>query len=351
MTKHRRVRGVFQLVGFLVGLALLGWCLRNAFGPENQDQLRRLADAPPSRIILLTGLSLASLILNGVMFWAAIAPVHRISCVGICATNAVATFASYLPFKLSVVVRVLIHTRHDKLPFFTIGAWLTAVAVLMMVALMPMALGAWLSKGLDPLAWAITGVGAAVLTGLTIAVARYYAGERGLARFWRLVDTLRLGPVSRFARSDRSRQFHRAFAVLAHARSTAGGVALRLLDTGVQAWRFVVAAEILGIPMAVPEAVILSLVYFLVSVFTPIGVLGSREAATAAVAVALGLRDELRDTDLPLLVTATESIVNLAGAAVGIAILRPARLLALKRRVLGGSVTDRGDGSTPRSAS
>lgn len=342
MKSRSRVRTALQLLGFLVGLAMLGWCIRQALGPENQAQLRRLGDAPASAILLLLSLSLGTLVLNGLMFWVAVRPIRNLSPTGVCATNAVATFASYLPFKLSVVVRVLIHTRRDGLPFFTVGAWMTAVAVVMLVSLSPLALGAYVRGGLDGVAWGLTAATALTAGAAVIVLARLFSGERGLAKVRAAADATRVGLLSRAARSEKTAQLHGALTILGHARATIAGIALRLTDTGVQAWRFLVAADILGIPMSIGEAVILSIVYFLVSVFTPIGVLGSREAATAAVAVALGLRGELRDTDLPLLVTATESLVNLMGAVVGLAILRP-------RRGEGPASTDPDDGATARS--
>src|SRR5690606_21428503 len=113
-------------IGFLVGLALLGWCVSIALSPENREQLDRLADAgwrPIALLVVLSGLSLA---LNGAIFWLVLLPARRLRAADVIATNALATFLAYLPFKISLIVRALIHQRRDRVPLVLLGAWMSA---------------------------------------------------------------------------------------------------------------------------------------------------------------------------------------------------------------------------------
>jgi hypothetical protein len=123
--------------------------------------------------------------------------------------------------------------------------------------------------------------------------------------------------------------------MLACPRAVAATTLLRLLDVGVIASRFVVAGAIVGIAFGWEEAVLVAGAYYLIGVVSPFGLLGAREAGTVWMAGALGLASDGRPADevarsltvLTLFITGTESVVLLAGAAAGVAWLRPDRLL------------------------
>ncbi|MBZ0171001.1 MAG: hypothetical protein K8E66_01340, partial [Phycisphaerales bacterium] len=84
-----------QLLGFAIGIALLVWCGMEAFKPENREQLARVSEASPTDLARLFGLSLATLLLNGHIFWVVLLPEKRIGMIGMQATNAVGTMLSY----------------------------------------------------------------------------------------------------------------------------------------------------------------------------------------------------------------------------------------------------------------
>jgi hypothetical protein len=105
------VRLCVQALGFVLALVLLGWCIRAALSEENREQLERLGNASAGQVLLLLGLSAATLLLNGLLFWVTLRPVQRVPVVDHLATNALATFLALLPFKLGTLVRVAINTQ------------------------------------------------------------------------------------------------------------------------------------------------------------------------------------------------------------------------------------------------
>jgi hypothetical protein len=109
-------------------------------------------------------------------------------------------------------------------------------------------------------------------------------------------------------------------AVLAH-------LGLRVADAGVLTGRFMTAAAMADVPMPAERAVLLSTTYFLLSVVTPAGTLGFREMGVAALGLASGA-DESGVALVALIVTGAELVVSGAGALVGMAVVRPDRLVA-----------------------
>ena len=130
-------RTVVQLIGYLIGIALLVWCIRLAFSEENSAQLATLKDAPAQSLILLLMLSLASVGVNGFLFWIALTPLRRLPLADVLWTNALATLLNYLPFKLSVASRVLVHARKHNVSIPRIGAWFASVGAVMLCTLVP----------------------------------------------------------------------------------------------------------------------------------------------------------------------------------------------------------------------
>lgn len=337
---HRSPRGVARravhVAGFLVGLGLLGWCVRLAL--REREAFERLAEASAGTVLLLLALSAASIVINGLIFLVVLRPVRRLDAPGMLATNALATLLNYLPFKLSLLTRVFVHVRRDRMDLFSIGAWFAACAVLMLAAPAPLLVMGWLRGSVDSgslaLAVALTAVaGAAIVLG-----ARLFAGRRGEARFMGL---LRRVPVARRAAGGEAlARLHAGFTMLAAPRSVAGAMALRLGDLLVQAARFVVAAGILGLTLEWREALPLALAYFMIGVLTPVGALGAREGGVVGLAILLGAGDRETIAALALLVTGTEAIANLACGGAGLAYLRPWRWFGERGRMTEAGVQD-----------
>jgi hypothetical protein len=129
-----------QVVGFMAGLGSLAWCVSLALRPENQKQFKSLVHAPPQLLIGMLGLSLATVVLNGLLFWIAIRPIRPLRVTDVLATNGICMFLAYLPLKAGAIVRVLIHNRRDKVPLLLIGSWFGAMAVTMVVGFAPLIL-------------------------------------------------------------------------------------------------------------------------------------------------------------------------------------------------------------------
>lgn len=322
------MRLAVQAGGFLVGLALLGWCASIALAPENRAQLDHLAEARPWQIALLLALSAATLLLNGATFWVLLLPVRRLRAADVVAVNTLATCLAYLPFKLSLVSRVLIHNRRDKVPIFLIGSWMAAFAAAIAAVVGPLILVSMWRGRIDGL-WFAAAVPAVVLTvAAASALAHAFAGERGLARLRRLASPL--PPVRRFLGTAAWLNLHHGFAMIGSPRTAPAWALLRLADVAAQAARFAVAAAIVGHPLAYDQALFFSLAYFLIGIVSPSGVLGTREGGTTALAAILAVASSESFAVIALLVTVTESLVNLAGAGLAVAWLRPDRLLRLK---------------------
>lgn len=316
-----------QIGGFLIGAALLAWCVAKALTPENRGQLALLRDASPSLVAALLGLTAVSIALNGLVFWAVLRPVRRLRAVDTIAVNGLATFLNYLPFKLSVLSRVLIHNRRDGVPVFVIGAWFAAMGAVLLLGVGPLILATLVSPRMSAL-W--VGVASGALVGstvLAVLIARWFKGPHGMARIVAIVDAFRIPPISRLIRAGFVRGLHAGMDMIASPSAVALSVVLRLADTATQAGRFAIAAEILGRPLGFDQALLYSVTYFAIGVLSPVGMLGFRESGTSAVAALVGIADPGGFVVVPLLVGAAEAVVNIAGAAAAIAWLRPRRWL------------------------
>ena len=86
------------------------WCARQALAEENRAQIERLSEASVLDVGLLAVLCLATVGINGLIFWATIRPVHRLSWAG-AGDQRTSDVPQLPPFKLSVLARVLIHNR------------------------------------------------------------------------------------------------------------------------------------------------------------------------------------------------------------------------------------------------
>jgi len=329
--RRRAGRLAVQLVGFVACLGLLAWAVSIALKPQNRDQLDRLADASAAQVAWLLGLSALTIVLNGLTFWAVLAPARRLNPLDVIAVSTIANFLAYLPFKLSVVARAAIHNRRDKVPLLTIGAWILAFTALIGVALTPPIVASIVRQSIDAI-WLAIGVGGVVVcTALTVLIGRHYAHDPGLERLHRLIDPITPRRLRHLVRSAWFRELHEGFAMLADARTVSAAVALRLADVIVQAARFAIAARVLGVALTPSEAVLFAMTYFLIGAMSPFGFLGVREMGTTAVASIAAVAASEEFVGVTLLVTGADSIVSLTCAAAGIAWLRPDRLFRNRR--------------------
>ncbi|MCC5823706.1 MAG: flippase-like domain-containing protein [Phycisphaerales bacterium] len=322
----RRVgRPAVQALGFGVGVALLVWCVRVVMSEENRGALENLRGASAWQVGLLMGLAAAGLALNGVVFWCTLRPVRRLRLSDVIATNALCTFLSYLPFKISIIARWMIHNRRDGVPTLTIGAWFAVIAGLMVLTVAPMGLMFVRPGGAGGWWWAVVLLAVLAANGAGWWAARFVGGERGLARLHRLGL-----PRSWSARSWFGR-LHAGADMAGDWGAVLLAMAARIADVACFGLRFWIAAQVVGVTMGVRDAVVIGLAYFVAGVLSPFGSVGMREggalgmAALAGVAAIEGQREAL--ITAILLVSVVEAVVSLGGAGFAVAWLRADRLL------------------------
>ena len=314
-----RTRIVLQLLGFLASIVLLGWCIHIAMAPKNAAKFATLWAAPIEQKALLLSLSVALLLLDGAKFWAVLRPVRKLRFWDVQAVNGIAAFATYAPFKLSVIVRFIIHNRRDKVPIFTIGAWMGAVGMILLGAVLPLVAVSLWRKRVDGMFF-VTGLAGLVTTAATLClIARYFAGSRGLARIQRLGAAFRLSIVQRLLASNPFAKAHAGFDMLADPPTIAAGYTLRVANLLVGAARFYVVARMLGTPIGIDTSILAACTFFIVGVASPSGSLGAREGATmglAALVVIPGLEKGEFDP-ITIFVSMTEILIYFIGAVFG----------------------------------
>ncbi len=322
-SKRSLIRVLVQVIGFLVSLGALGWAVSVALKEENRAQLENLQNASVGQVMALVGLSFASVAINGLIFWAVIRPVHSIRATDVISTNAIATFLAYLPFKVSLIARVAIHSKRDGVAVLTIGAWFAAVGVLMLAVLGPMALMSFLLKEVNVLWWAGVVGSVAVGVGVLIVLARVFYGDRGVRRIGSVGFLKGLTERKSFAK------LHAGFDMVACPSSSVVAGVLRMVDVLAFAGRFLVAAAVLGLPISGSDALLLGSVYFMIGVLSPFGMLGTREAGTIGAAALFGVSSAAIGDGgggpiaaAVVFVTAVEAVVNLGCAGFGVAWLR-----------------------------
>ena len=322
------VKITIQLVGFGLGLAMLGWCAREALKPGNREQLAKLGEAGAGPVLLIFACSLLTLLINGLIFWVLLLPERRLKISDTLATNAFTTMLSYLPFKISVVARVALHNRREGVPVLLIASWFGAVGAVILVSLGPVSLASLWRKGVDPLWWIASGGGVIFCTGGLLLVAGLFAGDRGLSRVHAIADRLKLGVLDRFVRTDSFKHLHAIFGMLAHPPAVIGATLLRLSDIGVLTVRFMVAAAIVGVSLEWEQGVLFASTFFMIGLISPFGMLGTREAGSLGVAGLLGFSGAGESLAVVVLVvSATESLVYLLAGVAGGVWIRPDRLL------------------------
>lgn len=323
---------VLRGLAFLGGIGLFVWCLFIAFGNEkNRDGLLRLSEATPAQIALLTSLAFLAIVLNGAVFWATLVPVKRLRLTDVIAVNAIATFLASLPFKISVMVRVAIHRKRDGVELVTVGPWFAAMALMMAGTLGPVVVASAFAGELDARWIAIAG-GLTVFSWASVVLcARGIAGERGLGLIRSLAAAQPVKLLERAIHAPIVTKLHAGLQMLTDPVRVASIMGLRVIDIFALAARFWVAAQILGQPVAFGDAIILSVVFFVISVVSPTGTLGAREAGTAGTLALLvgegGIESIQEHVLLPVVVSGAELIVYIITATIGAFWLRPDKLL------------------------
>lgn len=324
-----------QLVGFLIGMALLAWALQMAFSAENQDQFKKLSEAPWHQVAALVLLSLGTLVINGLVFFVTLLPVRRLGVIDLQAISAIASLLSYMPFKMSLILRTVFHNRHDGVPLFTIAAWFAAIGVLIPAFVAPVIGASALRREVDLLWMVIAFGGAAVFAAIVVSLARLFGPGSGVERLERLADATRIRSLSKFVRSESFTHLHTGVVMLSSVRVVASNAALRLTDLALYGIRFKLAATMLGVDLSWSHAIVSGAVYFLIGASAPTGSLGVREGGTIGLAVALGIAttdaQQANFAAIALLVTAGELAAFLIGTAGGIVWLNPLKLARLGR--------------------
>jgi len=331
-SRGRVLRLALQIVGFLAGLVLLGWCASMALSPDNTEQLERLREAGWTEVGSIMALSAVSLVLNGLAFWFGLAPVRKLRVGDVLATNAIATLLSYMPFKLGLIARITIHNRRDRVALVTIGAWFAATTMVLLAAFGPILVVSLLLPRAG-LLWAVLVLVAIAGTawGL-IVVSRVLEGERGLSRLRWMADVARLPLRKRVFGLKPLLELHKGFSMLAHGPWVALGVTARLLDMVSWALRLMVASKVVGIEISLAQAIVIAVAQFFLGAASPSGQLGVREIGASGLAALLAVTEGAKFATVALSVTAVEAVVNLAGASLAVAWLRPDRLLRARSR-------------------
>ena len=327
--KRSGVRIAVQVVGFLVGIGLLGWCVRLALSDENREALSKLADATPGSLTALLGLSIVSVVANGMIFWGGLAPVRRLRALDVIATNALATFLANLPFKIGLVARIGVHNRRDGVPMAMIFGWFGAVTATLIITSAALLLAGTLARVLGGWTLAVAVAAMIVLSVVTVIVAKRLSGERGHRRLSRLIGRLGGKRALRLSRSQVMRELHMGLDMLASGRWVALVVAFRMIDFCSQGWRWVVAGELVEKDIALTDGVLIAGGHFLAGALSPVGMLGFREGAAMGTAGLLGL-DSREFAPIALLTAGSELVVVIAGAGLAIAWLRLDRMLGFR---------------------
>lgn len=326
---------VIQLVGFLIGIALLAYVVRLALNEDNREGLRQLGEASPASIAALLAVTAIGLTASGVQFWLVLRPIRRLNPLDVLSTNYIAILLSYLPFKLSVMFRLAIHKGRDGIPLAIIGPWFGAIGIVLLIPTLPIVILADVRPVLDAIGLATVAGMTVLLTAATATLATRFGQGRGLARARALADRQPIGIIKRLVRSETFERFDESLGMLASFRHGLLLMSIRVIDIAAFAGRFYIVSRMLGEPMDFGACVIASAVYFFIGVFSPIGSLGAREAGTAgafALFNSIGLDlssgiDHEQVAVISVVVTGAELLVSLTTAALGIAWLRPDRLL------------------------
>ncbi|MSR44411.1 MAG: hypothetical protein EXS15_03510 [Phycisphaerales bacterium] len=301
LPKMSRRSKVLQTVGYFIGLAILGWCVQVALSEGDWSRVR-----DPKNVLLVCGVvaaSIASIILNGVLFRLTLEPVRpRTSLRGqprtpslpsffpLIGVNWVCTLANFAPLRMGMIARITYHMRVDQLRFSEIVPWF---ALDLMTFLLPIGgvLGATLITRSFGWLWGALAIG---LTALLCYVLWWMSRHHWIPQRFR--ETAR---------------------ITGDARSLLICVPLRCIDLAFNGLRTILAAKMLGIELDLADGFALACAGLLASL-GPLGRLGFREAGFALFAQLLIARGfdsgiDAAFVQLSIIDSAGEAIAALLG--------------------------------------
>ncbi len=264
---------LLQVCGAFIGIALLIWALRLATSGDNAQRIEVLRQAPIEKVAALFALSALSLCINGVMFNITLRPLKKIPLGETIAANWIATCLSVLPFKLSLIVRTLVHVRKHGVSWKHMGAWYAAFAGL--------TLG---TVGIVVAVIVLRGVFDAVTIGLIVL---------SLGAFLLIVHGGGLLIPAVAKRFPKFGLLSMGAERIALSRGiVAAHVGLRLLDLCTYGLRFWIAASIAGVALTPSQGMQVGSTNMLLRAMAPAGTLGFTEAGTAFAGGLMGLSKE-----------------------------------------------------------
>lgn len=272
---------VAQLLGWSVGLGLLGWIIYRAVLSGDWE---KLAAADPLLIAALLGCTAISAVINGTGFWISIQSIRHVRWTDMQLLNLVGNMLNYAPIRLGALARVAYHHRVDRLGLLQIGAWFALIVYILFLGVGACLVATLVHDTFD-IVWIAIVVGIMVMGGIaTQAVVAHpliVKHGRGI---------------------DRMTRDHRALW---------GLVALRLADIAAFTARMAVALYILDIHLPLTHIVVLAVVA-LAAGLIPFGKVGFREFCVAIVAARLAASTdevELPWEQLALIESAGEALV------------------------------------------
>lgn len=283
-----------QLLGFVVGLSLLAWCIRSAVRGGGWE---RLADADLRLVAAMLACSLGSQLLNGAAFWVTIRPVKKIPLLDLEWLNVTCGMLNYAPIRLGALGRILYHVRVDGLGLLQIAGWFTFILYTVALAVASCIVATLVRDQID-LWWFLLVLGQVALGGI---VTRVLVDNPIIVRHGRGINQ-----------------------ILAHRVGVWSALAFRLLDLGMFAARMAIALRILGIELPAAHVVVLALVALAGSLI-PIGRLGFREFCVAITAERLSMMAsdvESNMQQLALVESAGEAAVLIPVGAIGLLVMR-----------------------------
>ena len=292
-----------QLLGFLVGLALLAWCIRGAIAGGGWD---KLAHANPLLIAAMLGCTCASAFINGSTFWITVQSLKPLHFWHMQWLNLVGNMLNYAPLRLGAIARVLYHLRVDALSLLQIGAWFAFIGYILTLGVAACLLATLVHDRIDWI-WALIVLAQMALGG---ALTRTLVANKLLVQHGRGIDR-----------------------VLADQRAVWGAIALRLVDLAAYVGRMAVAMQILDINLPTSHTVVLAIVALAASLI-PFGRLGFREFCVALTARQLSMLAADVDANMQQL-----ALVESAGEAVIFIPLGAIALLWYRHRWLHGRST------------
>ncbi len=304
-----------QIVGFLVGLVLLYFCLSKAIGQADWTLVR---EASPWLIATLIFFGLLSTVLDGCVFWGVLRPYRRLKPIEVQGVNMSAAFLNYAPIRLGTVFRIAYHAKVDRVGVIPILAWFVAITITTM-ACMASITAATLITGTEGLAFPILISVFLILSGLILW---------GMARI-PLVQRLSAGKEK----------------MIGDPRALATGLFGRLLVLASNCARMGTAAVILNLSLGPRDVILLSVVGLLAS-FNPLGRVGWREWTLALLTPYLAA-ESLKTGGSETIDAVASQLVLIESAGEAIAIL-PLGLVTLiwgVRRLLKSSPSTNDDSS------